>query len=76
MVLQKDGRFAELENTMNFFEQEKSFENGSEQIEVCQMVDERDGKPVETLQSAFLKFKRNRQVCCVISGIYDKFSIL
>ena len=67
MVVQKGGGFRELQNAMDLSNREKSFESSSTKLTAASAsvqasaAEERD-ETVETLQSAFLKFKRNRQV--------------
>lgn len=66
MVVQKEGGFRDLQNAMDLSRRGKCIENCSKLTAASGSVQEsttevRDGT-VETLQSAFLKFKRNRQV--------------
>ena len=67
MVVQKEGGFRELQNAMDLSNREKSFESSSTKLTAASAsvqasaAEERD-ETVETLQSAFFKFKRNRQV--------------
>ena len=66
MVINEGGGFCELQNTMDLSGHGKWLENLSEvntdQKSVCETTEGRGKDTVETLQSAFLKFKRNRQV--------------
>jgi hypothetical protein len=64
MVVQKWAGFCELQNTMDLSEEEKHVQkSGDKKVKsVSETVGGRGEETVETLQSAFLKFKRNRQV--------------
>ena len=64
MVVQKRAGFCELQNTMDLSEEDKHVQQsgGDKKVKsVCETVGGTGGETV-TLQSAFLKFKRNRQV--------------
>ena len=68
MVVHKGGGFRDLQNAMDLSRRGKCFENSSKLTATSGGVQEsaaegRD-ETVETLQSAFLKFKSNRQVSC------------
>ena len=63
MVLQEGSGFNELRNTTDSLEQNKCFKNSREvRIDQESVCEGKERETVETLQSAFLKFKRNRQV--------------
>ena len=62
MVIQKEVAFSELQNTMDFLGQvnDQNIKSATETVEDDNVG--KETKTVETLQSAFLKFKRSRQV--------------
>jgi lipopolysaccharide biosynthesis protein len=65
MVIQKGVALCDLRNKMDFWGQI----NDQKIKSTCETVEGKDKETVETLQSAFLKFKRNRQVSFVVETI-------
>ena len=65
MVIQKGVALCDLRNKMDFWGQVKDQKIKS----TSETVEGKDKETIETLQSAFLKFKRNRQVSFVVETI-------